>query len=236
MAKDPAQEPELGRIIESAKRQLERMIDLSPTIMLLVDTQGRIRRTNRALLDYVGLPDFPSALGRPLAGILHADAALDAFLDGPGEGVRIHECACEIPGRGGRDLRLTAVGGGGEEVRAVMIEDITEVKRQAAVAEKEHKRAAVEALAGALKHRINQALTVITVRAKLMLVALEKGETRPAEMRRSLEDITALAMQISDVLQRAEKPRDFLTETYLDDLEILDIEGSAGRDDAAPEA
>ena len=47
--------PALDARIEQAKHQLEHMIDLTPQTMLLMDSGGAVVRTNRSLLDLLGL-------------------------------------------------------------------------------------------------------------------------------------------------------------------------------------
>jgi PAS domain-containing protein len=218
----------LGRVIESAKRDLERMIDLSPVMMLLVGRDGRVLRTNRAVLEVLGAADFPSVLGRHFWDLFPCETeAREGFLERY-DGFADRECWCPLGGRGRRRLHCTIVGTGDEEdPRVLIIEDVTAERAREEADVKEHKRAAVEALAGALKHRINQSLTVINVRARLVLMALEQGDVDNAVMRQSLEDITRLAMEISQVLNDAEHPRSFVTESYLPNMEILDIGRSA---------
>jgi hypothetical protein len=230
---DKAPEAGLGRVIESAKHDLERMIDLSPVMMLLVARDGRVLRANRAVLNAVGAPDFPSVLGRDVWSLFPCDAAArEGFLE-HGDAYASRECVCALGPGEPRRLQCTIVGSGEDAApRALISEDVTAERARAEEDAMEHKRAAVEALAGALKHRINQSLTVINVRARLMLMALEKGSVDPATLRQSLEDITRLAMEIAQVLNAAEHPRSFVTEPYLSDIDILDIRRSADGADA----
>ena len=79
-------------------------------------------------------------------------------------------------------------------------------------------------------HSINQRLTVINVRAKLILMAAEKPETfDPEKHKKSLHDIMDLSMEIADVLEGLEKQEDFVTVEYLNGIDIMDLERSRGK-------
>ena len=126
-------------------------------------------------------------------------------------------------------FRFTVVGiGEDSENHVLIVEDVTELKERAVRDEKEHKKDAIRALAGALMHNINQRLTVITVRSKLMLMALEKNDVRGDELKKGLEDIMGLTMEVASILDKLEDQNDFVTETYLDGLDILDLDRSRG--------
>lgn len=224
---------DLGRVIETAKQELERMIDLNPMMMLLVDPNGRVLRANRALLQALELSGFDVVLGRDIWDLFPCERSSMTGLLDRYDGYSNREWTGTFGGHGERHLSFTIVGtGASDDPRVLIVEDVTEEKARAKNDEKEHKRAAVEALAGALKHRINQSLTVITVRSKLMLMALEKGSVDTDELRKSLQDITELALDVSQVLSDVEKPRDYVTEPYLADVEILDLKRSASGEDA----
>ena len=64
---DPPEE--VGSRIARAKNELEEMIDLNPQVIMLLDRHGRILRTNRATLDFFGIPDFSQILHKELTGI-----------------------------------------------------------------------------------------------------------------------------------------------------------------------
>lgn len=144
-------------------------------------------------------------------------------------GYAARETAASIGTRGSGVFRFTLVSiGEVSEARVLIVEDITSQKERAARDEKEHKKEAVRALAGALMHNVNQRLTVITVRAKLMLMTLEKDEIRAEELKKGMHDIVELALEIAGILAQLENQKDFVTETYLDGLEIMDLEKSSG--------
>jgi hypothetical protein len=55
---------------------------------------------------------------------------------------------------------------------------------------------------------------VITITAKLMHMAIEKGAFQADEMKQRLETIMDFTMQIAGILKQAENPKDFVTEQY----------------------
>ena len=60
-----------------------------------------------------------------------------------------------------------------------------------------------------------------------MTMAIEKGEGHPEELKRGLADITDLTLKIADTLSEVGKPREFNTVSYINGLDILDIESPA---------
>jgi PAS domain S-box-containing protein len=225
----------VARAVHRAKLELEQMIDLAPQVMLLVDEQGFITRANVALLRFLGTMEFQKVLGRRLSDCF--DVAEEGFFGGllaieGGYGMR--EAAASTKGGRSGVFRFTVVGIG-EEARShvLIVEDITRQKEQAVRDEKEHKKDAVRALAGGLMHRINQRLTVITVRSRLMLMALEKDDVRGDELKKGLHDIMALTMEIAGILDKLGDQKDYVTESYLEGLEILDLERSSGKGQGA---
>jgi len=223
---------DVARAVHRAKIELEQMIDLTPQVMLLVDGSGSITRANLAFLRLVGTSDFREALGRKITDYFEVkdkDFFLELLSSEDGYGMR--EAGGSLRGCKEGIFRFTVVGiGGDSENHVLIVEDITEERARAVRDEKEHKKDAVRALAGALMHNINQRLTVITVRSKLMLMALEKNDVREEELKKGLHDIMSLTMEVAKILDGLEDQKDFVTEPYLDGLDILDLERSSGRD------
>ena len=219
--RDPIEE-----IIERAKRELEQMIDLNPQAMLLVDNEHHVERANRALLDFLGLSGFEDVLHKRLEDLFPGQEEFFTELMSDG-GYTSRELGVDIGTDIHRELRFQVVGAGeGGHLSAMIIEDITREKALAAELERQHKTEAVGPLVGALMHRINQPLTVITVRTKLMEIALDRGDMNRDEFRKTLSDIGKLAMEISEVLRRARNAKSFVTVTYDRTTDILDLEQS----------
>ena len=227
----------LAEIIERAKHELEQMMDFNPQVMLLVNQDGMVVRTNRALLEFLGLSDFRDALGHRLSDLIQCEtlAAFPQFVSTAVHGGD-REIDVTMPS-GKRVLNFRVVAPTpGSELHVVIIDDVTDFKSATVHLEKQHKMQAIEALMGALMHNINQPLTVIMVTARLMHFAIEKGSWNPEEMKKNLQTIMDLTMQISRLMDQVKVPRDFVTEAYLKGMEILDIERSAGveRDEERP--
>ena len=221
--------------IEAAKRELEQMVDLNPQAMLLVDEQHRVLRASQRALELFGYENFPDVLGRSVLNLLNFvdPSGAKELLESDG-GYVARDLKVRASAGEDRLLRFTRISSGYDgSVAVVVVRDVTSERERAALSEKSHKMEAVQALAGALMHRINQPLTVIIMRAKLMRLAVEKGNAREEELQESLSDIIELAMEIGEVIRRVENPRDFVTEPYLDGVDILDIE-SSGRDSESP--
>lgn len=230
-----ASDADIARAVHRAKMELEQMIDLTPQVMLLVDGEGSVTRANLAFLRLSGTSEFQAVLGKKLADIFDVseESFFDELLAGEG-GYRMRESGATTKNGGSGTFRFTVVGiGEDSEAHVLIVEDITEEKKRAVRDEKEHKKDAVRALAGALMHSINQRLTVITVRARLMLMALEKEDVRGEELKKGLNDIVTLALEVAGVLDQLENQKDFVTETYLEGLDILDLERSSVEDGAA---
>ena len=222
---------DVARAVHRAKLELEQMIDLTPQVMLLVDGDRRITRANLAFLRFLEISDFASVLGRSLPeffSVASPDFFDELFSAGSGYGIR--ETDATINGIRKGMFRFTVVAIGEEsEIHVLIVEDITELKAREAQDEKEHKKDAVKALAGALMHNINQRLTVITVRTRLMNMALDKDEIPTDDLRKGLNDIAGLTMEIAGILDKLDDHQDFVTERYLDGLDILDLEKSKGK-------
>lgn len=218
----------LNRKIEQAKQELEHMIDLNPQVMLLVDRRGKVIRSNKALLEFLQFPDFQEVLNKQIDDIFRCeDPSFFSRLLSDQTGYEDGEAATKLPDNRSRLLKFTVVGAGEKtDLFAVIVEDETSEKERAARLEKEHKKEAVQAVAGALMHNLNQPLTVIMIRAQLMQLVMEKGPVNSDELKKSLHDIMSLTMQIADQLRAVKEPKDFVTEPYMDDVEILDISRS----------
>lgn len=221
----------LNKIIEQAKQQLEHMIDLNPEPMLLVDRNGTVIRTNKALLKFLQISNFHEILGRELRDLFCCKDTLffNRFLeDQSGHDV----CEMEVSLLDGRShvLQFMFVGSGTEmELFVVIVRDVTDEKERAKHLEKKYKKEAVRALMGGLMHNVNQPLTVIMVKAGLMQLALEKGVTQPEQLKKNLNDITTFAMRIADILKNVKSPKDFVTESYIKSIDILDLKRSGSR-------
>lgn len=223
----------IHEIIERAKQQLERMIDLAPQAMLLLDSGDVIRRVNRTFLELLGLSDFNAVLGKRISDVFpgesrdivrheqNAEDALPCAPAGERECSRTWETETRMSDGRVRLLRFSIMGSGGEAGLSVaMAHDVTRHREWLAHLAKEHKKEAVVEIVGALMHNINQPLTVISIRAGLAEAALANVDV-PDEVRENIREISGLAMQIAGMLEQIQTPKDYLTEDYPGGKKIL---------------
>ena len=223
---------DVGALIAKAKHELEHMIDMNPQIMLLVTVDGTILRTNRALLGMLGRTSFENVLGTSISTLFDTgDPSFFQRLLASVDGLREGEARVELPNRGFHSLRFSIIGNSGEGAeRVVIVEDVTEDKLRDEELKQVHRKEAIRELVGALMHSINQHLTVISVRTKLLSMAIDKGDPDPEQMQKGLADISDLTMRIAETLGQVGQPRDFKTTEYLRGTDILDIDTRVRRD------
>jgi len=222
----PAANAGVNDAIAQAKRQLERMIDLTPQMMLLVDSKGTLIRCNRSLIELMEYEDFDEVLGRRLQELFPSDdpAGIQSLLDSR-TGYAVQDVRALTRGGERRELRFSLINTGRDEAfRVVIVEDVTGANDRAVQVARSHKRDAVKALAGALMHRLNQPLTVIMVKAAMININIEKGAARPDEIKAALKEIMDLTMTMSEMLRKVEDARDYATEPYPGGGDILSLD------------
>ena len=115
-----------------------------------------------------------------------------------------------------------------KDLMVLIIEDVTTHKETAIQTAKDQKTSTVKELAGALMHSINQRLTVINMRSKLLLMAMDSGGVfNTEEHRGSLYNIMDLSMEIAAILDGLEGAQEFNTKEYMKGIEILDLKNVA---------
>ncbi len=202
------------------------MIDLNPDCMMMLDSDCRILRANRACLDLVGNCDFSETLGA---------SVFDLFqISDPGELASLFDSSAQA-----RDcrvnavlqdrtctLRFSVVGHDADSGAVfVVVSDLTDQMAEDAATEKTHKITAVKQLLGAMMHHFNQPLTVIMLRANMLTSAMEKQKASPDSIREALDEISDMAMRIANVLKKVESLDEFETQRYIDGLDIMRLEG-----------
>lgn len=218
-----------GDILERAKRELERMIDLAPQVMLLVRRDGTIVRANRAFLELTGQNDFRNVLHRKLSQVIPlSDPSVVDELLVRRAGHETRDITWKSRGGVERPLRLTHIASPESSSPSVfVIQDTSEEKERAGRVEITIRKKAVRELVGGLMHTLNQPLTVMLVRTHLMSLALDKRVIKADDIRKHVTDIVNLAIQISDLLKRLESADDFVTAPYIGNMNIVDVEKSA---------
>ncbi len=226
----------LGRMIENAKKELERMIDLHPMGMFLATPQGHIQRANKKLLRLLSLKSFSQMLGKRFGELLPPENLPDQIqklnrLFGPTKGQGdLHaslRASLILPDHHARELLFTVVSSGPEAAFfVVVVRDISDERAEVAAREKQCRMEAAEAVVGALMHNINQPLTVIMIRAQLLLMSLNKATPDKTELSKGLEEIVQLTSQVAGTLQQSQIFNDFVMEPYTENAEIVDLKRS----------
>lgn len=216
----------LGEVIQRAKSQLEQMIDLNPQAMVLLERTGHVMRANRAFISLIGASGYGSIIGEELSALFPgADRSVLQSLTDHRQGLATHDIVLNLEEGRIRRLRFTVVDGGhGSEALVIIAHDITDELLQADLAARANKVEAVRALMGALMHHLNQPLTVLMIRAKLMHQALEHGTAKPEEIQATFVEIMKLTMKMAALLQKVDAVKNYVTEEYIPGLEILDLD------------
>lgn len=222
---EPGDSPNMLDRIQRAKTELEHMIDMNPQIMLLADAQRLVLRANLALLSLLGKTSFADVLGHAVDSLFDCgDAQFLPRLLARRDAVSTGETLVSLPNRAPHTLRFTVVAGReGPTVCVLLIEDVTEEKEYAEERRRFHRREAIRELVGALMHTINQHLTVINVRVRLMSMAIDGGTASPESLKENLADITDLTLKIANTLAQVNRPMDFATTPYIGGTDILDL-------------
>ncbi|MCE9614100.1 MAG: PAS domain-containing protein [Lentisphaerae bacterium] len=221
----PTESAPLGDLIQKAKTQLEQMIDLNPESMVLVNPAGDVLRANRAFVALLAADGYQGVLGRKLVELFPLEDLefFSALLAGR-EGYDAREVSVRLGDGRERLLRFTVVGGRDAETLVVIAHDATLERTQAELVEKAYKVEAIRALMGALMHHLNQPLTVVMIRAKLMQQAVEAGKVNTDELKSTFRDIMDLSMKMANILKKVEDSEDYKTQEYMSGLDILKID------------
>ncbi len=216
---------EVVQAIHNAKLQLEQMVDLAPQVMLLITKSGVIKRVNLAFLKLLGTSDFNSVLNRKISNFFKFEEStfLKSLLSV--DNYAMHEMETTLTTGASGCFSYTVVGMQNQkDLMVLIIEDITLSKEEAVKNAKDQKASTVKELAGALMHSINQRLTVINMRSKLLLMAMDSGGVfNTEEHRSSLYNIMDLSMEIAAILDGIENTQEFNTKEYMKGIEILDL-------------
>lgn len=226
-------------LIQRAKQQLQHMIDLLPQMIVLTDEQGTVVRVNRRMLEFMGDSDYSEILQKPLFKIFPemTEEFLRRMLDAPDEAhdniISINDSS-KTPHLCRFNIIKSATQTG---LFVVMIEDTTN-DSNAAELELNHKRDAVRAVSGALQHHLNQPLTVIMVRTRLLQQALEKGNPDLEHIQRDIYDILNQTERIGDLISSIKSTDGYATEEYLPGHKdhILDLHGNGDQRKSSSQA
>ena len=165
-------------MVRRAKEQWETAFDALSEGIAVVDDEGRVRRSNRAMASLLGIP-LPNVVGTPLGdALLGKPHALLELLAATRRGDRPAPLIARSE-RLKRSVRINAAripGATTEQSIVVMVEDVTEQQALETQLLQSEKLAAVGQLVSGVAHELNNPLTSITGLSEFLLEQKELGK------------------------------------------------------------